>query len=332
MPRLARRHGIRDEAPGPFLRKDSFIFSSTRNTLLTSGPAGRKPAFSINAASGGEKGSRLTSPGTSPLTQAPDLPSVKKAVRRSFAKSFRKRWNDRRERSRRRRSVTYTPLQNVRQRGKRRKRTAFALGVSALGLSGTSNLALSADPIAAENMMGEFESANEFELVDPSERRHAKKLSVSDRLIDAMIEEEGVRYDVYRDVAGYPTVGVGHLVLPKDRLKVGDTISHRRALAFLEKDLAKAEKGVRKIVGDLPLNQNEFDALVDLVFNVGIGTVGPEKSPKLNAAIEAGDYEGIAEELEYHHAASRVAKGLVYRSERRTNIFLNADYSDPREA
>ncbi|AWW75110.1 hypothetical protein CD351_11795 [Erythrobacter sp. KY5] len=181
-------------------------------------------------------------------------------------------------------------------------------------------------------MLGEFGHANEFELVDPSERRDARKLSVSDRLIEAMIEEEGVRYDVYRDVAGYPTVGVGHLVLPKDKLKVGDMISHERAITLLEQDLGKAEKGVRKLVGDLPVNQNEFDALVDLVFNVGIGTVGPDKSPKLNAAIEAGDYDKIAEELAYHHAASRVAKGLVYRSERRTNIFLNADYSDPREA
>ena len=40
----------------------------------------------------------------------------------------------------------------------------------------------------------------------------------------ALIEEEGVRYTVYRDVAGYPTVGVGHLILPEDDLQVGDRV------------------------------------------------------------------------------------------------------------
>jgi GH24 family phage-related lysozyme (muramidase) len=223
-------------------------------------------------------------------------------------------------------------LVNVKpRRGRRRKRTAFALGVSALGLSGASQLALSADPILAENVSGFFGDEAGYEIVDPFERRDASQLTVSDDLLEAMVEEEGVRYDVYRDVAGYPTVGVGHLVLPEDNLRVGDTISHDRAMQLLEQDLKKAEKGVRDLVGDLPVNQHEFDALVDLVFNVGEGNVSENESPRLNAAIEAGDYEAIADELEYTTAKNKVAKGLIYRSERRAQIFLSADYSDPRE-
>ena len=88
-----------------------------------------------------------------------------------------------------------------------------------------------------------------------------------------------MRYTVYRDVAGYPTVGVGHLVEPEDRLRVGDRISERRVLDFLDADLAEAESGVRELVGDLPLHQHEFDALLDLVYNVGIGNVSPSESP-----------------------------------------------------
>ncbi|MGB7369660.1 lysozyme, partial [Erythrobacter sp.] len=112
----------------------------------------------------------------------------------------------------------------------------------------------------------------------------------------------------------------------------GDTISHERAMDLLEQDLKKAERGVQKLVGELPINQNEFDALVDLVFNVGEGTVSERKSPRLNEAIQNGDYQGIADELDYTTAKNRVAKGLIHRSERRTQIFMNADYSDPREA
>ena len=153
----------------------------------------------------------------------------------------------------------------------------------------------------------------------------------SDRLIEAMIEEEGVRYDVYRDVAGYPTVGVGHLVLPEDQLKVGDTITHKRAVELLEADLAKAEQAVRRLVGDLPISQHEFDALVDLAFNVGEGNLSRGNSPRLNRAIERADYNRIADELNYTTAAGAVAPGLIHRSERRMKIFAEHDYADPRK-
>ena len=145
-----------------------------------------------------------------------------------------------------------------------------------------------------------------------------------------MVEEEGVRYTVYRDVAGYPTVGVGHLVTKADGLSVGDRISKDRALDFLEQDLRKAEAGVARIVGNLPLYQHEFDALVDLVYNVGEGNVSAKHSPRLNAAIQAGDYYAMAEELGYTYAGDAVAKGLVHRSERRENIFTLADYDNTR--
>ena len=88
---------------------------------------------------------------------------------------------------------------------------------------------------------------------------------------------------------------------------------------------------MRELVGDLPLHQHEFDALLDLVYNVGIGNVSPSESPRLNAAIDRGDYEGIAAELNYTHAGGRFAKGLEYRSERRAQIFLDAAYADPAD-
>ena len=162
-------------------------------------------------------------------------------------------------------------------------------------------------------------------------RQHARHLTVSDEFKRALIEEEGVRHTVYRDVAGYPTVGVGHLVVPGDNLRVGDRISSAQVMRFLESDLQMAEEGVRQLVGDLSLHQHEFDALVDLVYNVGVGNVSKDKSPRLNAAIDAGDYDGIAEELSYHYAGGSKANGLVNRSERRSSIFLEASYDDPRE-
>lgn len=167
--------------------------------------------------------------------------------------------------------------------------------------------------------------------INPQEvRQPATLLNVSSSFKQALVEEEGVREVVYRDVAGYPTVGVGHLISPADGLKVGQRVGYDRIMRFLDKDIAIAEAGVRRLVGDLPLLQHEFDALVDLVFNVGEGNVSKHRSPNLNAAITGKDYQAIADELAYHNAGGAVAKGLVYRSERRTQIFLDAEYDDPR--
>lgn len=199
-------------------------------------------------------------------------------------------------------------------------------------------MALSASVMAMNTGMADSASFGQpvidtgiTETVDPTQTRvMAHKLSVSQSFKQALIEEEGVREVVYRDVAGYPTVGVGHLVLPEDGLYVGQRISYTRILDFLERDLAKAEAAVQRLVGDLKLYQHEFDALVDLVYNVGEGNVSPDESPRLNAAIAAGDYEAIADQLDYRHAGGKVAKGLAIRSERRAQIFMDASYDNPR--
>ncbi|WP_237164780.1 lysozyme [Paraurantiacibacter namhicola] len=218
-----------------------------------------------------------------------------------------------------------TGWRNRRRRlsGRMRKRK-IALAASA-GIMGISTAATVPGTQQSVNMQ------QAIERVAPDIRTSAALMKASDELKAAMIEEEGVRYTVYRDVAGYPTVGVGHLIKPGDGLSVGDRVTEEQVLEFLEQDLAIAEAGVARLVGDLPLFQHEFDALVDLVYNVGEGNVSPGKSPKLNAAISAGDYQAIADELAYHNAGGALARGLVYRSERRVNIFLEAAYEDPRE-
>ena len=210
---------------------------------------------------------------------------------------------------------------NAKDKGGISKRKA-ALAMSAAVMS-MSTAAVDADRYADRSSAVSFMDATQM-------RVDVARLSASEAMKEALAEEEGVRLTVYRDVAGYPTVGVGHLVTPADGLKVGDTISYERALDLLEKDLKTAEKGVKRLVGDLPLYQHEFDALVDLVYNVGEGNVSPDESPMLNEAIAQRNHDAIAAELDYRHAAGSVAKGLIYRSERRAAIFMEAAYDDPR--
>ncbi len=176
------------------------------------------------------------------------------------------------------------------------------------------------------------EPATSVESTSPLARMPARDLHASEHLKEALVQEEGVRDVVYRDVAGHPTVGVGHLVTPSDGLKVGDKVGYDRILDFLDEDLAEAEDAVTRVTGDMPLYQHEYDALVDLVYNVGEGNLSPDESPKLAQAIAMRDYDGIAQELDYRYAGGDMARGLAYRSERRTQMFTEASYEDPRNA
>jgi len=202
-----------------------------------------------------------------------------------------------------------------------KRKAALALSAGVMGLSTAAMGVMPREPVRATG-------AVDIPLV----RLPARDLRVSESLKQALIQEEGVRDTVYRDVAGYPTVGCGHLVEPHDGLSVGDRVSYDRILDFLEQDLREAEAAVARIAGDLPLFQHEYDALVDLVYNVGEGNLSPRKSPRLMRAIAAHDYEAIAAELQYRYAGGQLARGLAYRSDRRTQIFMNASYDDPREA
>lgn len=205
----------------------------------------------------------------------------------------------------------------------KRKKMAVALGASAITLN------TAAVGTGAFYMPSAAMASAQFQ--DPTQVRvPASQILVSDQMKMALIEEEGMHHTVYADPVGYLTVGVGHLVTSKDNLKVGDRISQGRMALLLEQDLRIAEDAVVQLVGDLPLYQHEFDALVDLVFNVGAGNLSREESPKLNRAIEVGDYEAIAEELAYHNAAGQKLKGLEYRSDRREKIFMEASYDNPR--
>ena len=102
---------------------------------------------------------------------------------------------------------------------------------------------------------------------------------------------------VYPDTAQNPTVGYGHLVVPADNLKLGDTISDEQGATFFSGDVLTSETAVRRGVGSLELSQNEFNALTDLAFNVGPGVFNAKTSPLLSAAIAAGDYAAMAEQV-----------------------------------
>jgi len=112
--------------------------------------------------------------------------------------------------------------------------------------------------------------------------------------------DEGVEYEIYNDHLGYPTFGVGHLVLetdPEHGQPVGTPVSEDRVKECFETDLDTAisecnalyEEGV---FGDLPGEVQEI--LVNMMFNMGRTRLS--KFKKMHAAILEGDWKTAATE------------------------------------
>lgn len=80
---------------------------------------------------------------------------------------------------------------------------------------------------------------------------------------------EGLVKNAYRDVAGVWTIGYGHTAGFRDgRLHKDSMISEAGAEQLLREDLRSREETVSRLV-TIPINQNEFDALVSFEFNTG---------------------------------------------------------------
>lgn len=83
-------------------------------------------------------------------------------------------------------------------------------------------------------------------------------------------KEEGLRLKAYRDSKGIPTIGYGNTYYEDGSpVKMGDVISKDRAIELFRLIVAKFEAGVNEMV-TRELNQNQFDALVSLAYNIGL--------------------------------------------------------------
>lgn len=80
---------------------------------------------------------------------------------------------------------------------------------------------------------------------------------------------EGLRTAAYKDSAGIPTIGYGNTYHPNGTaVRMGDTITIAQADEYLTAILPTYEQVVRKTI-TAPLSQNQFDALVCFVYNIG---------------------------------------------------------------
>lgn len=142
-------------------------------------------------------------------------------------------------------------------------------------------------------------------------------MRTSERGLQFIKEHEGCVLAAYPDPAtgGDPwTIGVGRA----HGVKPGDTCTEEQAMQWLAEDVREAEKAIERLV-TVDLTQDQFDALVSFVFNLGAGNFA---SSTLLKRINAGAFDEAAEQFKrWDRAAGRVMAGLTKRRHAEAALF-----------
>lgn len=127
---------------------------------------------------------------------------------------------------------------------------------------------------------------------------------------------EGCRTVAYQDAVGVWTIGYGHTI----DVKEGMTITQHQCDVMLEVDIETYENYVKKQV-NVSLTQNQFDALVSWVYNLGPTNL---RNSTLLKVLNAGKYDEVPYQMKrWIHADGKILKGLVLRREAEAELFSN---------
>ncbi len=144
-------------------------------------------------------------------------------------------------------------------------------------------------------------------------------MKISQEGIDLIKHFEGCELESYRCSANVLTIGYG----TTKNVVEGMKISQHQAEELLMKDLEEFEEYVEDLI-DVPLEQNQFDALVAWTYNLGPTNL---KTSTLRKVLNKGAYDDVAEQIKrWNKANGKVLKGLVRRRNAEAELFDGNDW------
>jgi lysozyme len=148
-------------------------------------------------------------------------------------------------------------------------------------------------------------------------------MKTSQRGVDSLIGFEGFRSKAYVPVPGDKwTIGFGFT----EGVKEGDSMTKRQAVDRLVTELVPYERAVYEAT-DGAVNQNQFDALVSLAYNIGVSAF--RKSTVLKAH-KRGDYSAAARAFSmWNKSGGKVYQGLVNRRAAEAALYLEPMGHEP---
>ncbi|MGP5893649.1 lysozyme [Pseudomonas aeruginosa] len=140
-------------------------------------------------------------------------------------------------------------------------------------------------------------------------------MRTSQRGLSLIKSFEGLRLQAYQDSVGVWTIGYG----TTRGVSAGMSITKEQAERMLLNDVQRFEPELGKLV-KVALNQNQWDALMSFVYNLGAANLASSTLLKL---LNRGDYQGAADQFSrWVNAGGKRLEGLVKRRAAERVLFL----------
>lgn len=145
-----------------------------------------------------------------------------------------------------------------------------------------------------------------------------KKMTISRKGLALIKDFEGLRLGAYLCPAGVWTIGYGHT----KGVKPSQKISQEQADDFLIEDVAPVERLLNAL--GINFRQEQFDALVSWIFNLGSGNfVNSTMAKKIH--LDGSDEEITDQMVKWVNANKKPLVGLKKRRIAEANMFLGYD-------
>ena len=147
-------------------------------------------------------------------------------------------------------------------------------------------------------------------------------MKISEKGLNLIKEFEGLRLKPYKDAVGIPTIGYGNTYYEDGRkVSLSDpAITEERATELLKMVVKRYEDAINRYV-QVPITQNQFDALVSFAYNIGNENVRKSTLMKL---LNRKQYTEAADQLlRWNKAGGKTLKGLTRRRQAERVLFLS---------
>jgi len=142
-------------------------------------------------------------------------------------------------------------------------------------------------------------------------------MKTSQKGLDLIKKFEGFSDKEYICPAGKVTIGYGHVILPNEHFS--SSITKEEAEILLKKDLQPREKSLNILV-KVNINQNQFDALISLIYNIGVANF---KQSTLLKFINDRLFDKVPDQFRrWKYINKVVSKGLLNRREEEIKLWL----------
>jgi lysozyme len=140
-------------------------------------------------------------------------------------------------------------------------------------------------------------------------------MNISQNGMNMVKKFEGCELHAYQDIVGVWTIGYGHTA----GVKSGQVITQAQADKMFADEITQFASKVASLI-KVPVNQNQFDALVSFAYNLGVQALADSSLLKY---VNAKNFTAAADEFpKWCHARGKLNQGLLTRRQIEEKLFL----------